>query len=163
MRVEGISLYTVRLPLVHTFETSSHRKSHLDHILVKFTDEDGAVGWGEIASPSDPWFSSETVETATMVSERYLVPAVLGHEWERPENLALTWLRIRGHEFAKAGFDIAAWDLFAKSHGSSLAHVLGGTRRVVDAGVSVGAQPIKQAVYLQQGIGRRDGWSSGLQ
>lgn len=140
MKVVGASLFVARLPLVHGFETSSHRKSHLDHVLVKVTDEAGTVGWGEIASPSDPWFSAETVETAMLVSRKYLVPAILNREWSHPEELPRAWARVRGHEFAKAGFDIAAWDLYAKARCESLSTALGGSRGAVAAGVSIGIE-----------------------
>ena len=63
MRIERIELLQVRLPLVHEFETSSHRKSYLEHVLVRVEDADGAVGWGEVASPSGPFYTAETVET----------------------------------------------------------------------------------------------------
>ena len=35
---------------MHEFQTSSHRKGHLDHVLVRLVSDEGAVGWGEIAS-----------------------------------------------------------------------------------------------------------------
>lgn len=169
MRVVGISLMVVRLPLVHGFETSSHRKRYLDHILVKMTESGGRVGWGEIASPSDPWFCSETVDTAMLISEKYLVPTVLAAEWDRPDQLAQEWRRVRGHEFAKAGFDIAAWDLFAAAQGQSLAAAMGGSRATVQAGVSMGIEPsvdklvAEAAKHVAAGYGRiklkiKPGW-----
>jgi o-succinylbenzoate synthase len=44
MRVDRIELLQLRLPLLREFETSSHRKSHLEHILVRVEDAAGAVG-----------------------------------------------------------------------------------------------------------------------
>ena len=58
--VERVELYLVRLPLVRPFTTSSHTKDHLDHILVRVIDRQGAEGWGECASPSDPFYCPET-------------------------------------------------------------------------------------------------------
>ncbi|WP_309127432.1 o-succinylbenzoate synthase [Microbacterium sp.] len=141
MRIEHLTLFEVSLPLVHSFETSSHRKSGLQHILVRATDGDGRSGWGEIASPSDPYFTSETTGTAWLIANRYLGPAVLGSDWDEPAELETAWARIRGHEFAKAGFSAAAWDLHARSQERSLAAALGGTRSEVVAGVSLGIEP----------------------
>src|SRR5690606_2041277 len=104
-----LEAFRVRLPLVHEFETSSHRKSSLEHILVRLEAEDGTVGWGEIASPSAPFYSSETVETCWWVLQKHLGPALLAHSWTDPAQAGLAWARIRGHNFAKAGLDIAAW------------------------------------------------------
>ncbi|MFE6735356.1 o-succinylbenzoate synthase [Microbacterium sp. NPDC057650] len=141
MRIDRLRLFEVSLPLVHGFQTSSHRKTGLDHILIEATDAEGRVGWGEIASPADPFYGSETTETAWTIALRHLVPAALGTEWETPEELEKSWRRVRGHEFAKAGFSAAGWDLHARAQHLSLAAALGGTRTEVVAGVSLGIEP----------------------
>jgi O-succinylbenzoate synthase len=149
MRVTKVDLYRISLPLVHEFETSSHRKSAIEHILVRMTDESGECGWGEIASPSDPYYCAETVDTAELIARRYLVPLTLGHISTHPQELADRWQIVRGHEFAKAGFDIAAWDLWSKLQGLSLSTALGGTRRQVAAGVSLGIETTLDRLLAQ--------------
>ena len=149
MRIERLRLFRVRLPLVHGFETSSHRKSEIDHVLVEATDADGAVGWGEIATPADPYYCSETTDGAWRTAVRHLAPAALGTPWETPEQLEQAWARVRGHEFAKAGFSIAVWDLYARAGGRSLAGALGGTRTTVSAGVSLGIEADVDALLAQ--------------
>lgn len=138
--IAAVEAFRVRLPLVHEFETSSHRKSYLEHVLVRLEDVDGATGWGEIASPSEPFYSSETVDTCWWMLAHHLAPAVLAHRWSRPEQADLAWARIRGHHFAKAGFDIACWDLACRRNGVSLSVALGGTRTTAAAGVSLGIE-----------------------
>lgn len=149
MRIERIELLQVRLPLVHEFETSSHRKSYLEHVLVRVEDAGGAVGWGEIASPSGPFFTAETVETCWTIGTAFLVPALLGAEWEHPAQVGALWGKVRGNEFAKAGFDVACWTLWSAAEGVPLAGVLGGERRTVVAGVSLGIEPTVDALVEQ--------------
>lgn len=45
-------------------------------VLVKLTDENGNVGWGE-GSPSYLW-SSETMESVVSTLRNYLIPAIIG-------------------------------------------------------------------------------------
>lgn len=149
MRIAHLTLFEVSLPLVHSFETSSHRKSGLQHILVRATDRDGRSGWGEIASPSDPYYTSETTETAWLVANRYIAPAALSIDWDEPSQVEGTWARVRGHEFAKAGFSAAAWDLYAVAQQRPLAAVLGGTRTEVVAGVSLGIESSIDELLVQ--------------
>lgn len=144
-----VRLFAVEMQLRHSFQTSSHRKSAIEHILVELTDADGGVGWGEIASPSDPFYCSETTDVAWHIATRYLAPAVDGASAESPASLEATWSKVRGHEFAKAGFSGAAWDLFAKRSGISLASALGGTRRQVTSGVSLGIEASIEALLAQ--------------
>ncbi|WP_350274726.1 o-succinylbenzoate synthase [Kribbella sp. HUAS MG21] len=141
LKIVAARLHRVRMPLVHEFQTSSHRKAFLDHVLVELEDASGAVGWGEIASSSDPYYAPETVETCWHIASRYLLPAVLDRPWTHPDQLAGLWSKIRGNNFAKAGVDMAAWTLWAEVQQVPLATVLGGTRTEVVAGVSLGIEP----------------------
>ncbi|MCT1478559.1 o-succinylbenzoate synthase [Microbacterium sp. p3-SID336] len=158
MKIARIRLFTLRQALRHSFETSSHRKSGIEHVLVEVTDADGRTGWGEIASPSDPYFGAETTATAWEIATRYLVPALLGAEGDEPSDLERTWARVRGHEFAKAGFSGAVWDLYARANGIALATALGGTRDEVVAGVSLGIEPSIDELLAQVQLQRDAGY-----
>ena len=149
MKIDRVQLWRVRLAFVHTFETSSHRKTGVEHIVVAATTADGAVGWGEIASPSDPFYCAETTDTCWLIAQRYLVPALLGAEGDSPEEIEALWARVRGHEFAKAGFVGAVWDAWAKEQGVSLSRALGGERSTVTAGVSLGIEPTYDDLLAQ--------------
>lgn len=149
MRVTEIVLHDVELPLVHSFETSSHRKSSLRHLLVEMIAEDGAVGWGEIASPAGPYYAPETTSIAWETTRAYLIPAVLGAAWEHPDDVDGLVARIRGHHFAKAGMNMAAWSLWTAVRGEPLARALGGTRLDVVAGVSLGIEPTLEDLLAQ--------------
>ncbi|HWD79166.1 MAG TPA: o-succinylbenzoate synthase [Kribbella sp.] len=149
LNVVAARLHRVRMPLVHAFQTSSHRKAYLDHILVELEDESGAVGWGEIASSSDPYYAPETVETCWHIASRYLLPALIGRRWTHPAELSAAWSKVRGNNFAKAGADTAAWTLWAEIQQLPLATVLGGKRTEVVAGVSLGIEPTIDDLLLQ--------------
>jgi O-succinylbenzoate synthase len=141
LKIVAGRLHRVRMPLVHEFQTSSHRKAFLDHILVELEDASGAIGWGEIASSSDPYYAPETVESCWHIASQYLLPAVLDRPWTHPDQLAAVWSKVRGNNFAKAGVDTAAWVLYAGANSMPLATALGGKRTEVVAGVSLGIEP----------------------
>jgi O-succinylbenzoate synthase len=156
----SVDLLLVRLPLVRPFTTSSHTKDHLEHILVRVRDQQGAEGWGECASASDPFYCSETTETSWHILRDFLVPGVLGVSWDHPDAAAETWRKVRGNNFAKAGLDMACWDLYTRARGEPLAGALGGTRREIHSGVSLGIEPTVAGIveqvehYLGQGYKR---------
>ena len=156
--IATVEAFRVSLPLVHTFQTSSHRKSHLEHIVVRVADADGAAGWGEIASPSDPYYCPETVDTCWFMLQRYLAPALAGTAWDHPSEAGAAWARIRGHHFAKAGLDIACWDLWTRATGRPLSAALGGTRPEIAAGVSLGIEPTIDELLAQVGRHVGDGY-----
>ncbi|MBI3965951.1 MAG: o-succinylbenzoate synthase, partial [Chloroflexi bacterium] len=98
------------------------------------------VGWGECASPSDPYYCPETSETCWHILKDFIGPSVLGREWESIEQLTGLYAKVKGNNFAKAGLEMACWDAYAKSQNRSLAALLGGTRTEIVSGVSLGIE-----------------------
>jgi O-succinylbenzoate synthase len=147
--LRSVELLLARLPLVRPFTTSSHTKDHLDHILIHVTDQDGAEGWGECASASDPYYCSETSEISWHILRDFLIPGVLGTAWAHPDEAAATWAKVRGNRFAKAGLEMACWDLYARVLGQPIAGLLGGTRQEILSGVSLGIEPTVEGILEQ--------------
>ncbi len=158
--LQSVGMLLVRLPLIRPFTTSSHTKDHLDHILLRVRDRDGSEGWGECASASDPYYCSETTESSWHILRDFLIPGVLGAQWMHPDEAAQTWEKVRGNNFAKAGLEMACWDLYTRSERQPLAQPLGGARREIFSGVSLGIEPSVDAIleqverFLDQGYRR---------
>ncbi|RDD53030.1 MAG: o-succinylbenzoate synthase, partial [Candidatus Korarchaeota archaeon NZ13-K] len=57
-----------------------------------------------------------------------------------PEEFLRSVQNVRGHQMAKAGAEMALWDLEAKKRGLPLWKLLGGVREEIESGVSVGIQ-----------------------
>jgi o-succinylbenzoate synthase len=159
-QLRSVEMFLVRLPLIRPFTTSSHTKDHLDHILLRVRDSDGAEGWGECASAADPYYCSETTESSWHILRDFLIPHVLGHTWEHPDDAAQTWQAVRGNNFAKAGLEMACWDLYTRVQRQPLAEALGGTREEILSGVSLGIEPTVDGIleqvkrFLDQGYRR---------
>lgn len=139
MRIERLDLRVVRLPLVRFFETSFGRVYNRTFLLVRL-DGEGATAWGECVADDNPYYGSETVETAWHLIVDFLAPLVLGVEFSHPREVFPAMRRVRGHHMAKAALEMAAWDLFAVQAGVPLRAVLGGSRTEIVAGVSIGIQ-----------------------
>jgi o-succinylbenzoate synthase len=139
MRIERIDLKVVRLPLVRTFRTSSSSKDHIEHILVRVV-ADGVEGWGECASPSDPYYCPETTGTCWHILKDFLGPLVIGRDWTTIDDLVELYRLVKGNNFAKAGLEMACWDALAMKEGRPLAALLGGTRAEIASGVSLGIE-----------------------
>jgi O-succinylbenzoate synthase len=148
MKIDRIDLTLVRLPLVRPFRTSSSVKDHLDHILVRI-EAAGQDGWGECASPADPYYCPETTGTCWHLLEEFLGPSVLGREWSTIDELVNLYRLVKGNNFAKAGLEMACWDLLSRSAGRPLAALLGGTRAEILSGVSLGIEDDPAALFDQ--------------
>ena len=140
MRLSRIDLRIVHLPLVRPFATSSSVKDWIQHVLVQVVGDRGIEGWGECASPTDPYYCAETTETCWHILRDFLAPAVIGREWETIDELIDLFGPIKGNHFARAGLEMACWDVLAKAQSHSLASMLGGTRSEILSGVSLGIE-----------------------
>ncbi len=138
MVIEKVELRYVSLPLRTPFETSTARETHKDCILVTVTSE-GQRGWGEAPVMLEPLYSAETVETAWHVLRDFLIP--LAKVSPEPAAFAKACSIFKGQQMAKAGLEAALWDLQCERRGASLSSLLGGTRKEVEVGVSVGLEP----------------------
>lgn len=152
-------MYHLRMPLVSPFETSFGRIHERDSILLEMHCE-GLVGYGECVADRDPGYSYETSGTAWHILEDFLIPAILGEDIEDAISLQRRMSVVRGHPMAKAGLEMALWDLTGKRQGQPLGELLGGVRQRVEVGVSVGIQASPQELvkvvegYLSQGYRR---------
>ena len=157
MRIERIELRRLRLPLVRFFETSFGRVSDRTFLLVT-VDDAGAWGIGECVADRTPYYSAETTATAWHVIEEFLAPLVLGRVFAHPREIFDAMRLVRGHHMAKAALEMAAWDLFARQQGVSLARLLGGRRDAIEAGVSIGIQDSLDELVERVAIERAAGY-----
>jgi len=140
MRIDAIFLRELRLPLVQPFQTSFGTTTERRILLVELRGE-GLTGWGECVAGEHPFFSDETVDTAWLVINQELAPALAAADPEHGGKCPGIFKQVRGHRMAKAALENAVWDLEAQMKGVPLASLLGGTRETIDCGVSIGIQP----------------------
>jgi O-succinylbenzoate synthase len=159
MKIDQVKLTHVRMLLMAPFETSFGVISTRDSILVE-AFSDGVIGYGECVADRDPGYAYETSGTAWHILEDFIIPEILGNEIEKPTSFPSLVAGIRGHQMAKAGLEMALWDLQGKQEGKSLKELLGGIRDKVDVGVSIGIKSDPKvllevvAKYLDMGYGR---------
>jgi O-succinylbenzoate synthase len=139
VRIDRLELRLCRLPLVSFFETSFGRSYDRTFLLAR-VDGDGYEGWGEGVAEANPYYSSETTETAWHIITEFLAARVLGHSFAHPNELFAAMRPVRGHNMAKALVEMAGWDLYARQQNQPLSRILGGTRERIASGVSIGIQ-----------------------
>ena len=138
MRIDRAVLREIPLELREIFEISSGA-TRARRILLLTLESDGIEAWSECVVGQTPGYSYETTETAWHVLTRWLLPALVGTEFDDARQLeCVPWLR--GHPMARAAVEMAGWDLEAKRRSVPLSALLGGAVRAVPVGVSIGLQ-----------------------
>ena len=127
------------MPLVRPFETSFGREVDRRAILTT-VHADGVAGWGECVAGAAPGYSYETVRTAWHVLSDFLAPTLLNAPIDHPTDCPERWAAVRGHPMAKASLEAALWDLHGRLNDTSLRDALGGEKRTIPSGISLGIQ-----------------------
>jgi len=137
MKLTGVELRRIEMPLVAPFRTSFGVETTRDVLLLRVVTDEGE-GWGECVAMSGPLYSSEYVDAAVDVLTRFLIPALA--ETPRLDAVAVAPAlgRFHGHRMAKAALEMAVLDAELRIEGRPLARELGATRERVPCGVSVG-------------------------
>ena len=126
MHISEIHVYRKELPVVGGPYTMSTMTIHaVDTTIVKMVSDTGLVGWGEVAPLGPVYQSQHALGARAAIAE--LAPSLIGQG-------ALSSLALRrrmdelltGHNYAKAGLEIAQMDLMARHYGIRVCDLLGG-------------------------------------
>jgi L-alanine-DL-glutamate epimerase-like enolase superfamily enzyme len=125
--IERITAWLVHLPYVEgTYRMSGDRiTTGMDALVVRLVADDGTVGIGEsgtIGVTYDAAFPGGQQAALDLLG-----PGVVGCDPRSPQSVAREMHHaLSGHPYAKAGIDMACWDLAARLAGVPLWQLLGG-------------------------------------
>jgi len=139
MKIEAITLREIHMPLVHFFETSFGR-IYSRRILLVTVHCEGIDGWGECVVGEDPFYSSEWIESAWPTLSSYLIPMLLGKRMDSARECPALLSKVTGHRMSKGGLENALWEAETLQQQQPLWKLLGGTRKEIPCGVSIGIQ-----------------------
>ena len=149
-RLDQITLREIRLPLREPFRISSGVMTERRIPLLELRDVDGVTVWSECVALELPNYSAEAIDTAWYALCEWVAPRVIGRDFAHPRDVYPTLeADFRGNWMAKAAVEMGMWVLEATRQGIPLATLLGGTRREVATGISLGIQSSPEALVAQ--------------
>ncbi|WP_419720191.1 o-succinylbenzoate synthase [Oceanobacillus massiliensis] len=158
--IKQIRLHKLTMRLKEPFMTSFGTVQDKDFFITEAIDDKGNHGFGESVAFSSPWYTEETVQTSLHVMEDFLIPILMENEISHPDQVSELFYPVKRNNMAKAAVEGAIWDLYAKNNQISLSQALGGTKKEIDVGISIGIQPtVKDLIqkierFLEEGYKR---------
>ncbi|MCA1026217.1 o-succinylbenzoate synthase [Cytobacillus kochii] len=140
MKLKEVKLRHLKMTMKAPFATSFGSFQDKEFILLEATDELGNTGWGESVAFEVPWYNEETFKTNWHMLEDFLIPALLNKEMTHPDEVNEIFSSIRKNNMAKSTIEGAVWDLYAKRNQITLAKALGGEKKKIEVGISIGIQ-----------------------
>ncbi|CAN5874845.1 o-succinylbenzoate synthase [soil metagenome] len=158
LRVERMVLREIGLPLREPFQISSGTSWERRIFLLEL-QQDGATAWSECVAMEQPNYSAETIDTAWLAIREWVVPRVLGRDFEEPQEVHPQLEQgFCGHPMAKAAVEMGCWDLAARLREQPLAKLLGGTRERIATGISLGIQRDPEALIERARVAHAEGY-----
>lgn len=140
MKIKEVKMRHLKMKMKSPFKTSFGSMQNKEFLLLETKDENGHVGWGESVAFDSPWYTEETVKTNWHMLEDFIIPALLNIDISHPDEVIELLSSIRKNNMAKSAIEGAIWDMFAKEKGVTLAAALGGKKKKIDVGISIGIQ-----------------------
>ncbi|NND50285.1 MAG: hypothetical protein HKN60_08535 [Rhizobiales bacterium] len=126
-RIAEIDAFAIAVPLTAPIKMSGITIATCDNLIVKITDSDGKVGWGEASSA--PTMTGETAE-GQVAAVKFMTPRLVGTEIEDAAQLRnLIEPMMYGNHGAKSALDGALHDLIGQHLNKPMYELLGGKQR----------------------------------
>lgn len=139
--MKQLKIHKLNMRLKNPFKTSFGAFQDKEFFITELLDGEGNHGFGESVAFTVPWYTEETVKTSLHMMEDFLIPILKENEIDHPNQLSELFRPIKRNNMAKAALEGAAWDLYAKREGLTLREALGGEKKQIDVGISIGIQP----------------------
>lgn len=156
--IKEVILHTINVSLKSPFTTSFGTLQTKEVCLVEVIDESGVTGWGETVTSDEPYYNEETTETARYILKDFLIPKLIKKEISHPKEVHHMLSFVRRHHIAKSAIETAIWDAFSKKNNKPLYELLGGEKKPIAVGKSIGIQKSpeelvsKVAQYINEGF-----------
>ncbi|WP_245639500.1 o-succinylbenzoate synthase [Viridibacillus arvi] len=138
--IQEVSLHRLVMKLKEPFTTSFGTFQEREFFVIEIVDENGLSGFGESVAFASPWYSEETVKTNEHMMTDILIPLLIKDPIAHPQEVSERFRSIRRNNMAKSALEGAVWDLFAKRSNQTLANALGGEKKQIEVGISIGIQ-----------------------
>lgn len=133
-----VTLRKLQMKLKQPFTTSFGTQTEKEFCILEVEDKNGNIGWGESGALTFPGYNEETTITNQHLLEDFLIPSILGNSYDHPDQFNRQVSYIRRNRMAKSTIETALWDLYAKNKGVPLYQALGGEKKDIKVGVSIG-------------------------
>lgn len=122
--VANVEAIPFRIPLRHPARFSTGVLDAVEHVLVKVTTDEGAIGWAE--APPRSMVYGETLPSVLHAVREFIGPAAVGVSVLARERFAATLRHLVGNPTARSAVELAMWDAAGRLLGIPCAELLGG-------------------------------------
>ena len=145
MKITGIELGMLRVPLKTPFKTALRTVDTVEDIVVLVRTDSGHTGHGE--APPTAVITGDTHGSIVEAIERHIKPRLIGQDISNLNHICgLIQNSMERNTSAKAAVEIAVYDLWGQLHGAPLYQMLGGGDPVISTDITISVDHIDKMV-----------------
>lgn len=154
MKITGIQIGIVEIPLRTPFKTALRRVDTAKDLIVKVLTDDGAAGYGN--APATVVITGDSHESVAAAITKTIGPAIAGMDIRDREAITDKIQQSMVHNTsAKAAVDIAVHDLFGQYYGLPLWRFFGGKTKVLTSDLTISVnEPAVMAADAVKAVAR---------
>ena len=136
MKITDIKLGKISVPLKTPFKTAMRTVHSVEDIIVMVETDTGNVGYGEI--PPTGVITGDTEGAIVGAIDDHIKKSLIGMDIENLESIMDKLDKsIVGNTSAKAGVDIAIYDLYGQLYNAPVYKILGGYRKEITTDITI--------------------------
>lgn len=151
--LKEITLFRINLPQRSSFSSGIGTRNSREALIIKWTDLEGNIGYGECACRPDPYYSDEYLDAVIDLIQKFVFP-LLQSKQTYAEILQIL-RRIRGWNFAKGAIESTIFQIARSQAGFNLSDSIHAEPiKQIPVGISIGIYKDKKEFYdvVQQAI-----------
>lgn len=107
--LQKLELFSLDLPQKSVFKSGIGIRKSKETLIVKWTDAEGRVGYGECSCRPDPYYSAEFLASAKLLIQHFIVPYLKASQ--SYNDVLLIMKKIRGWNFTKSAVESAMFQI----------------------------------------------------
>lgn len=154
MKIKRIEIYPVILERKEVFRIATGATKNAHNVLIKILTDDGIEGWGNACPNSVTGETTSSIQKAIKILSKFLIgqnPLLINKVCMKIDE------KLNGNPSAKAGIDIALYDILGKFEGMPTYKLLGACRNKIPTDITIGIMDLEKTVahaklYKKQGF-----------
>lgn len=107
--LQKLELFSLDLPQKSVFKSGIGIRKSKETLIVKWTDAEGRVGYGECSCRPDPYYSAEFLASTKLLIQHFIVPYLKASQ--SYNDVLLIMKKIRGWNFTKSAVESAMFQI----------------------------------------------------
>ncbi len=124
MKIDAVEAIPYRISMRKPLHFASGEVHHVDHVLLRIRTTDGITGVADL--PPRPYTYGDTQQSIVANVESVFAPLLIGQDARDRSRIHAAMHRTVGNVVAKAGIDVALWDILGQAVGQPVFRLLGG-------------------------------------